>query len=231
MSLSDNLPSQADAFRQILDARYSCRGYLAKPVPEPDIRTIVALAQRTASWCNSQPWQIVITRGEETDKFRQAMLAREAAGAERQTDFEWPEGYYGVYKDRRKTCGIQLYDAVGVLRGDRDASARQATENFRLFGAPHVAIVTSDAALGTYGAVDCGAFVSNFMLVARAMGVASIAQAAIAAHSGFVRDYFGIDDSRKMVCAISFGYEDPDHPANSFRTDRATVDEVFRLVG
>jgi proline dehydrogenase len=40
-----------------------------------------------------------------------------------------------------------------VVRGDREASGRQARENFRLFGAPHVAIVTTDAALGTYGAV------------------------------------------------------------------------------
>ncbi|MGE4306296.1 MAG: nitroreductase [Novosphingobium sp.] len=231
MTLSDHLTSAAESFRQILDARYSCRGYLPQPVPEADIRTIIELAQRTASWCNSQPWQLVITRGEETEKFSQAMIAREAAGAERSPDFAWPEGYYGVYKDRRKTCGIQLYDAVGVVRGDRDGSSKQAMENFRLFGAPHVAIVTSDAALGTYGAVDCGAFVSNFMLAAKAMGVASIAQAAIAGHAGFVREYFGIDDSRKMVCAISFGYEDPDHAANSFRTERASVDQVVDFVG
>lgn len=231
MSQSSHLTPEAECFRQILDARYSCRGYLPKPVPEADIRAIVALAQRTASWCNSQPWQVVITRGEETEKFRQALIAHETAGAARKTDFAWPEGYYGIYQDRRKTCGLQLYDAVGVARGDREASTRQAMENFRLFGAPHVAIVTSDAALGTYGAVDCGAFVSNFMLAARAMGVASIAQAAIAAHSVFVREYFGIDDSRRMVCAISFGYEDPDHAANSFRTARAAVDEVLRIVG
>src|SRR5690606_8730 len=141
---------------QILEARYSCRGYLPKPVPEADIRAIVGLAQQTASWCNSQPWQVVITRGAETERFRQAMIAREASGTKRSPDFNWPEGYYGVYKDRRKTCGVQLYDAVGVVRGDREASFQQAMENFRLFGAPHVAIITSDAALGTYGAVDCG---------------------------------------------------------------------------
>ena len=49
-----------------------------------------------------------------------------------------------------------------------------------MFGAPHVAIVTSDEALGVYGAVDCGAYVSNFMLAAHSLGVGSIAQAALA---------------------------------------------------
>jgi hypothetical protein len=29
-----------------------------------------------------------------------------------------------------------------------------------------------------------------------------------------------------MLCAISFGYADIEHPANSFRTDRAGVDEI-----
>ena len=85
----------------------------------------------------------------------------------------------GAYQQRRRECGFGLYDAVGIAHGDRAASARQAMENFRLFGAPHVAIVTSEKALGVYGAVDCGAYVNNFMLAARSLGVASIAQAAL----------------------------------------------------
>ncbi|MEK9641783.1 MAG: nitroreductase, partial [Paracoccaceae bacterium] len=28
------------------------------------------------------------------------------------------------------------------------------------------------------------------------------------------------------LCAISFGYEDKEHPANQFRTTRAELDEV-----
>ena len=31
---------------------------------------------------------------------------------------------------------------------------------------------------------------------------------------------------RRIVCAISFGYEDAEHPANAFRTSRAEPDEV-----
>jgi hypothetical protein len=56
------------------------------------------------------------------------------------------------------------------VRGDREAYAKQGLENYRLFGAPHVAIVTSDEALGTYGAVDCGAYVNNFLLAAQSLG-------------------------------------------------------------
>ena len=39
---------------------------------------------------------------------------------------------------------FQLYNALNIARGDKSAYARQALENFNFFGAPHVAIVTTD---------------------------------------------------------------------------------------
>ena len=103
-------------------------------------------------------------------------------------------------------------------------------ENYRLFGAPHAMIVTTDEALGVYGVLDCGAWVNNFMLAARSLGVASIAQAALAAQPKFMREFFGIGEDRRIVCGMSFGYEDPQHPANRFRTRRAARAEVARWV-
>lgn len=97
-------------------------------------------------------------------------------------------------------------------------------------GAPHAAIVASDGALGAYGAIDCGACVGNFMLAARALGVATIAQAALGAHAQFTREYFGIPSDRLIVCGISFGFEDAAHPANAFRTTRATIDDAVNRV-
>ena len=64
------------------------------------------------------------------------------------------------------------------------------------------------------------------MLAAKSLGVDTIAQAAIAHYSDFVREYFGIDDNRKLVCGVSFGFEDTTHPINQYRTERAKLDEV-----
>lgn len=107
---------------------------------------------------------------------------------------------------------------------------QQALENFKFFGAPHVAIITTASLLGTYGALDCGAYVNNFMLAARSLDVASIAQAAIAMRSKFLHEWFQIPDERQVVCGISFGYEDPAHPANGFRTTRARMEQVVHWV-
>jgi nitroreductase len=217
------------AFERLLKERYSCRAFLPRQVETAVIVRTLEIAQRTPSWCNSQPWQVMITRGAGTERFRNALFAY-ATGRKPEPDYAFPREYRGVYLDRRRECGFQLYESVGIARGDREASARQTMENFRLFGAPHAMIVTTDEALGVYGVLDCGAWVNNFMLAARSLGVASIAQAALASHPHFTRSYFGLPDERLIVCGISFGYEDEVHPVNRFRTSRAAVDGVVSWV-
>ena len=216
--------------RSVLLARHSCRAFRPDPVPEATVREILELAQRTPSWCNSQPWQVIVTSGPETDSFRDFLLRRvgEVPGA---YDVTPPRRYVGVYRDRRRSSGFALYDSLGITRDDVDGRRRQALENFRFFGAPHIAIVTSEEDLGPYGYLDCGGYVSTFLLAAAGLGVATIAQAAIASYSNVVREYFGLPPARHVVCGISFGYADPDHPANTFRTERAPVDEVAEIRG
>src|SRR5215212_2598966 len=142
--------ARAGALAALLDQRYSCRGYLADPVPRATIERILAQAQRTASWCNSQPWQVHLVAPPATDRLRERLLAHMQVHEPR-PDFPFPREYRGVYQDRRRECGLQLYQATGVARGDRDAAERQRMENFRFFGAPHVAIVSTEESLGVYG--------------------------------------------------------------------------------
>lgn len=214
-----------DTLSGLLHSRYSCRAFLPTPVPRATIEQVLATAQRTASWCNAQPWQLTIASGATLARLRDA-LAAAVPSTPPTPDLPWPREYRGVYQERRRECGYGLYDAVGIARGDRAASARQAAQNFTMFGAPHVAIVSSDEALGVYGAVDCGAYVSNFMLAAHSLGIACIAQAALAAYPAVLREVLGIAADRCIVCAISFGHADPQHPANQFRTARADVTEA-----
>lgn len=210
----------------LLHSRHSCRAFRADPVPDAVIEEITASAGRVPSWCNSQPWQIIVTRATETDRFRDALFDA-ATSQPPQPDLEWPRQYVGVYKERRRTCGFQLYDSLGIPKEDRAATHAQMLENYRLFGAPHVAIVTTEADLGPYGAMDTGGFVALFTLAAQARGVASIPQAAVAAQAPFLRDWFAIPAERHILCAISFGYADTDHPANAFRTERAPLPEIL----
>ena len=140
-------------------------------MPRATIERILTAAQKTASWCNSQPWRLEITSGEETQKFRDLMYGTASGGRPNSGDFPFPREYRGVYLERRRESGFQLYNSLGIPRGDKAGYAKQALENFNFFGAPHVAIVHTDEALGVYGAIDCGGYLTSFMLAAQALGV------------------------------------------------------------
>lgn len=220
------MPIEPEVLEELLRRRASCRGFRPEPVPRPVIERILAMAQRTASWTNSQPWEVLLLGGAALERFRTALHAHAVGGAAPTPDIPFPREYRGVYRDRRRETGFGLYTALGIARDDRAARERQALENFRLFGAPHLALVTTDEPLGTYGAIDCGGYISTFMLAAEALGVASIAQAAIAGHAGFVRTCLGLPTDRHLVCGIAFGFADSRHPANAFHTGRAGLDQV-----
>jgi nitroreductase len=228
MTITNTAP--IDVLDNLLTQRHSCRAFRPDPVPRATIERLLSAAQKTASWCNSQPWQLVITSGEATRKFRDALVPVAQSGAPLNGDFPFPREYRGVYLERRRESGFQLYNTLGIARGDKAAYAQQALENFNFFGAPHVAIITSDEALGVYGAVDCGGYVNNFMLAAQALGLATVPQAALAFYSEVVRKHFGFGDDRRVVCGISFGFSDRDHKVNSYRTSRAGIADAVSFI-
>ncbi len=228
--MTETGPAPIDVLERLMTSRYSCRAYRAEPVPRAIIERILAAAQNTASWCNSQPWQVTITSGEATGKFRDVMVGVASGGQPASGDFPFPREYRGVYQERRRESGFQLYNALGIARGDKAAYAKQTLENFNFFGAPHVAIITTDEALGVYGAIDCGGYVTSFMLAAQALGLATVPQAALAFHSAVVRAHFGMAEDRRVVCAISFGYPDRGHKINNYRTGRASLPDVATFV-
>jgi nitroreductase len=225
-----SIEERIGVLEELLGERYSCRAFRPEPVPRPTIERILTAAQRTASWCNSQPWQIVIASGAAKERFRAAIYATFSSGAPEDGDFPFPREYRGVYLERRRESGFQLYNTLGIARGDKAAYAKQALENYNFFGAPHVAIIHTDEALGIYGAIDCGAYVGNFLLAAQALGLGTIPQAALARQSGLIRRHFGLGDDRRVVCGISFGFPDHDHKINSYRTSRASIPDTTTFV-
>ena len=136
MNIQASPKSDAQTLERLLAARHSCRGFLAEPVADSVIERILAMAQRSPSWCNAQPWQVIVTKGAGTERFRAAIYAH-VTKEPSAPDIAFPREYRGTYLARRRGCGFALYDAVGVKRGDRAASAVQMLENYKFFGAPH----------------------------------------------------------------------------------------------
>src|ERR1700751_1243332 len=86
--------------QELLEQRFSCRAFRSEAVPRPIIERILKTAQRTASWCNSQPWQVVIASGEAKERFRKEIYATASSGAPDAGDFPFPREYRGIYLAR-----------------------------------------------------------------------------------------------------------------------------------
>jgi nitroreductase len=220
------LNAEAVGLAKLVNERWSCRGFLPDLVPHETIEAILEIARAAPSWCNTQPWHLHITEGAETDRFRTALQDHVGSTVSEEPDLPFPAAYEGKYLERRRASGWQLYESLGIAKGDRVASGLQMLKNFALFDAPHVAVITTDEKLGLYDAVDCGLFVQTFLLAALSLGVATVPQAAIASVSPFIRDYFELPDDRKVLLGVSFGFADASHPANNYRTSRQTIDEL-----
>ncbi len=221
-TLTIPLSPEADTLRHLLSDRFSCRGFLPQPVGQATMQAMFGLAQFAPSGCNSQPWHAIVTSGAATERFRTALAAQAEAGPQT-PDLPFPSEYHGVYRQRRRDAAWGLYRSLGIAHGDRATSAREMLRNFSFFGAPHVAIITTDEALGPYGVVDTGIYLGTLLLAAHSLGVAAVPQGAVAEHSAFIRSYLGIPPGRLVVCGLSFGYADPAHSSNHFRTDRAPL--------
>lgn len=222
--MDDRQESTADGFERLLRDRHSTRAFLDEPVPTRSIDRLLRLAQRCPSWCNTQPWTVHLLRGEATGRLSALLL--ESGPDARAFDIPPPGSYEGVLRDRRRASGFALYESVGIAREDWGARERQSRDNLRFFGAPQVVIVTCPANLGPYAYVDAGAYIAHFVLAATALGLGSVAQAAIAGYSSTVREFLGLPDDDLVVAGIAFGFADVGHPVNNFRTSRAGLDEV-----
>jgi nitroreductase len=215
----------ARLFATALAGRDSCRAFRPEPVPRALIETMIAIAQLSPSWCNSQPWQVMVLKGVAAARLRTTL--QDAANDAPTPDYAFPASYSGDYNTRRKVTAMKVYQAVRVAHGDRDASNRQTARNSDLLDAPFAMLVTALAELRIYGAVDCGVFVANLLTAAQTLGIATIAQATLAMCSAVLHDVFEIPADRRIVCGISLGYADEVDPANSFRTTRAATEAVI----
>src|SRR3546814_252360 len=103
----------------MLAERFSCRAFRPDPVPDATVTRLFAMAQRTPSWCNTQPWHVSLLEGEAISRFGKELSEHVLAHQEK-ADLGLPE-YQGVHLERRRESGYGLYSALGIAREDRES--------------------------------------------------------------------------------------------------------------
>lgn len=228
-------PSSVDA---AIESRFSARAFQATAVPRETIADILRIASRAPSGTNTQPWRVYVVQGAPRDQIvtevcaaHDAIRANPALAADYREAYDYyPEKWVSPYIDRRRENGWGLYGLLGITRGDKDAMHAQHQRNFRFFDAPVGLFFTIDRVMGRGSLVDCGMFLQNVMLAARARGLHTCPQAAWNGFSRIILPIIGAGDNEMLVCGMSLGFADEAALVNTFHTPRVSADEFTRWV-
>jgi nitroreductase len=142
----------------------------------------------------------------------------------------YPEERPDWYKARQRSTGFALYGALGIGKEDMDKRIAQAKKNYEFFGAPVGLFITVNKAVGPNGWGHVGHFIQNICLAAVGAGLGTCLQEAWAGLPTLVKDHVGHGDDEILWCGIALGYEDVNHPANSFVTEREELESYAKIL-
>ena len=223
----DDLNAPAPDVFAAARTRRSVRAYKPDPVPMETLREIVDLARHAPSGSNIQPWHVHVLTGATLKRvgqaIRQAFLADEP-GHRRDYDY-YTDPIEEPYLTRRRQCGWGLYGTLGIGRGEHEKSKAYRATNYTFFGAPVGLIYTIDRKLEKGSWLDYGMFLQTIMLAARARGLHTCAQAAIASYPDIVRRELNIPAGRIVICGMAMGYADPAAVVNTFQPPRIALED------
>lgn len=211
---------------EALKKRKSVRAYTKQTVDQDLLEQILSSAGQAPSGVNTQPWKIAVLTGEKKlllqEKLREAFAARQ----EKKMDYQYyPLEWLEPYKARRKDCGLQMYSALEIAREDKKRQIEQWAANYRAFDAPVMLLFYMDAEFQTGSYLDYGMFLQSIMLVATEHGLATCPQASLAEYPAIVKDFLNLPADCQLICGMALGYEDVDAAVNSYRIERADINE------
>ncbi|MBO6541167.1 MAG: nitroreductase [Rhizobiaceae bacterium] len=228
-----DIADNVDSIDEAISTRRSVRAFLPDPVDDETIKDLLRLASRAPSGTNMQPWKAYVTRGAVKDRIADSIL-NSGIRAEKIAWEEYkyyPDKFFEPYLGRRRTVGFALYEALGIERREVERMRAQHDRNFVFFDAPVGMIFTIDRRLNKGSWIDHGMFLQTLMVAARGRGLHTCPQAAFAPYHKQIRPVLNISDEEIVTCGMALGYEDTSKPENSFRTERAPLEDWVTFLG
>jgi len=215
---------------ECIRTRRSIRAYKKEPVPNEVFKKIIETARWSPSYKNTQPWEVMIVSGSKKEALSQLLIEllekEEAICPDIPEPSSWPE----IQQQRINRLYQMRYETMGIDLSDPQVIKKSKIANFKFYGAPHVIYLYQDNSLPLWSLFDLGLFAQNLMLAAHAMGVATVPQAFVTDYAKHVKEFLGIPKTKRLVLGLSAGYPDLESPANSFRPDRADLEEFVRFI-
>ena len=220
-------------YDEVIRGRRSIRGFLKKPVPKELIREIIELAMRAPSSMNTQPWHFHVITGEPLEKIRAGNVERNMAGVPDSREFRGGDKYAGVHRERQIEIAVQLFEAMGIERHDKEKRLDWVLRGFRQFDAPVSVIITFDREVegNDITTFDCGAVMNGLVNAAWSRGLGCVINSQGIMQSPVVREHAGIPDDQVIMMAMAMGWPDETFPANAVISRRKPVEDAAVFVG
>lgn len=205
--------------------RISTRAYLDKPISKETLTQILDTARWSPSGTNTQPWKVAIVQGATKQAITDALLEKQKNGIKPNPDYDYyPTEWVEPFKGRRFECGMALYKALEIGREDKEKRIEAGLANYRFFGAPVTLFFFIDKIMRKGSWFDMGMFLQSIMLAAEEQGLGSCPQASTSDYPDLVRKKLDVSNQFNLICGLSLGYPDKEHPVNQYRTSREAVD-------
>ena len=209
---------------EIMKQRKSVRKYLDKPVSRADVEDLIMCAGSAPSAINLQPWEYVVTYGEEKDRLIRRLKkvhAMKNVSCGPGTSTPLPE----KIADRSRRALKVMEPQIAKLDVPFNQFIEEGSCSF--YGAPVVIIVLMDKVFPKLRYLDVGLSVSYLLLAAEAKGLSTCPIGLITEYGDDIKDVLNIPEEKEVLLAISLGYEDETAPENDFKTDREPLNEIL----
>jgi nitroreductase len=143
----------------------------------------------------------------------------------------YPKDLDGRYEEQRRAVGKEMFDAVGLERGDSAGRVAQMAQNWDSFGAPVQLFTYTKKYMGPPQWSDMGMWLQTVMLLLREAGLDSCPQEIWAMYGTYMRELLGVDDDHIFFCGMAIGYRDPDAPINNFDVPRVAISDAIEFRG
>ena len=216
-----------------VQARYSVRAFLDRPVERTIIAEILEAAKRSPSGGNLQPWHVDVLTGDPLAALKARVRETFVANPKGEgTEFPvYPPALEEPWRSRRHRVGEQLYESIGIPREDRPARLRQFARNYDFFGAPVGLFFSIERSFGPPQWAHLGMFIQSIALLAVERGLGVCEQEAWAVVHRTVADFLDMPDSRMLYCGMALGWADEAHPINRWRSEREPLESFGTFRG
>lgn len=210
---------------EAVSGRRSIRRFLPDPVDEGVVTEILRAASRAPSGTNIQPWLVHVVTGETRERLSRAVLSA-AEADEISLEYAYlPEIMKEPYRSRRRKIGFDLYEKYGVERHDMAGRKAAMLRNFSFFGAPIGLFFTMDREMALGAWLDCGMFMQNVMVLARAYGLETCPQQAWCDFGAVVHRELGVSDDHIILSGMALGRAASGALVNTLTSERVPPED------